>query len=304
MFTVVGAGFGVYGYLPALIETFGEAVILPRDYEAVVMARPELERYRARIHWAADIAAALAGATGAVIAVRPASQPEVLARCCAAANIERVVLEKPVAVDPARAAQVLQALERSGKRYRIGYTVLHTPWGRDLDWPRQGSDTVHIEWTFMAHHFARDLPTWKRAHSQGGGALRFYGIHLLALLARAGYREAAESTLDGAQRDEPSQWRARFVAAGLPECRVLIDSRAATTGFTISRQGGPLLALRDPFDAPAGAADADGDRRIPVLASLLESFATPDDACYGLYERTNALWTAVESATTMARAVR
>ena len=303
MFTVVGAGFGVYGYLPALIECYGDAVILPEEYRAVVIARPELERYRAHIRWAADIASALERASAVVVAVRPASQPGVVVRCCEMPNITRLVLEKPLAVSPQLAGGVLATLARCGKRYRIGYTLLNTSWSRDLDWPQDASEGRHvrIDWSFMAHHFTHSLPTWKRAHSQGGGVLRFYGIHVVALLARQGYRDVAEASLAGAEPDQPSEWRARFSGPGLPDCSVSVDSRAGESTFAISAEAGRrrMVELRDPFDDPRGGARG-GDRRIPVLVDFLETFRESDGAYLDLYERTNALWGAVEDAATTA----
>jgi predicted dehydrogenase len=296
VFTVVGAGFGIYGYLPALIESFGEPVILPRDYERVVMARPELEGYRAQIRWVADIDTALRQAKGAVIAVRPAGQPEVAMRCCAIPGIERLVLEKPLAPDPAQASALLRELASSGKRYRIGYSFLATPWRRELAWPAEGEGPVCIDWTFMAHHFANGVQTWKRVHSQGGGVLRFYGIQLLALLAHLGYRDVAVSNLAGVEPEEPSAWSARFSAAGLPQCHVHLDSRSQTPAFAIAHGDRALLSLRDPFDLPATIAAEGGDRRIPILGNLLSTFAVADADYHALYERTNALWKAVEDA--------
>jgi len=66
MFTVFGSGFGLYGYLPALIDTFGEPVALPESYRATVQARPELARCLPSIRWAADRDAALALANRAL----------------------------------------------------------------------------------------------------------------------------------------------------------------------------------------------------------------------------------------------
>ena len=292
MFTVVGAGFGIYGYLPALVECFGEDVILPREYEGVVAARPELARYRARIRWASDIAAALAQASGAVIAVRPASQPDVVARCCRLPNLERLVLEKPVAADPAGAAGVLRALAQGGKRYRIGYTFLDTAWCRELAWPEE---EVRIDWAFMAHHFAHGKETWKRVHSLGGGPLRFYGIHLLALLAQEGYEDVDECVLDGEAPDQPSAWRARFSGPGLPDCRVRVDTRSHATAFSIAGGDRARVELGDPFALAPNTPD-DGDRRVPVLASLLRRFDDPDPPYYETYLRTHRLWQATEDA--------
>lgn len=290
MFTVVGAGFGTYAYFPALVEAFREPVILPRAYEAVVDARAELAPYRDWIRWASDVEAALDEATDAVIAVRPASQPELVSRCCARAGLGRIVIEKPVAPSPGEARQVLAELRRHGKRFRVGYTLLHTAWGRGLEWPRSASVTV--DWRFMAHHFAHGLRNWKREHESGGGALRFFGVHLVALLARAGYDHAMDSTLGGQAPGEPERWEASFSGPGLPDCRVRLDSRAAEPGFAIAGDA-PVIAMRDPFDPPVAGATLD-DRRVPVLADLLASFGAGDAAFVDLYERTNALWAEVE----------
>lgn len=298
MFTVVGAGFGIYGYLPALVERFGDPVLLPTEYQPVVMARPELEPYRGHIRWVADIEAALAQASGAVIAVRPASQPEVVARCCDAPHITRIVLEKPVAVNPQRAGAVLDRLARSGKRHRIGYTLLDTEWSRTLEWPGEG---LRIEWSFMAHHFAHEVRTWKRSQSTGGGVLLFFGVHLLALLSRHGYTEALESRLHGADPDEPREWHARFAGRGLPECAVHVNSHSDAAAFRILAGSAPLVDLADPFAVRGNAADSPaGDRRIPILAHLLGTFEQDDREFVALYRRTNALWQAVEEASRVA----
>src|ERR1700682_547845 len=132
MFTIVGSGFGLYGYLPALIETFGEPVVLPQAYREKISARPELRGYLDDIRWAADMQAALGTATGAVVATPPRRQQEVVTLCQGLPALSMLVLEKPVAVTPAAANEMLHALRRAGKRFRIGYTLLHTDWGERL----------------------------------------------------------------------------------------------------------------------------------------------------------------------------
>src|SRR5687768_8509582 len=97
MYAIVGSGFGLYGYLPALVEGLGETVALPRAAEARARARPELGRALEGVHWVDDLDAALALATGVVIATPPGSQLEVAGRCAGLANIRTMVLEKPIA---------------------------------------------------------------------------------------------------------------------------------------------------------------------------------------------------------------
>lgn len=293
MFTVVGSGFGLYGYVPAILHAFGEPVILPLAYRPKMEGREDLRGYVERIEWAADAHAALAEATGVVLATIPAEQPALVARCCAAARIERIVVEKPVAITPAQADDVLARLAASGKRYRIGYTLLHAAWTDRLPWPHERA--VSIEWTFMAHHFARDLANWKRDASQGGGVIRFFGVHLLALLARRGYDEVARSVVAGDRSGEPDRWEAEFRGPGLAPARVRMDSRSAVERFSIAFDGAPAaVALREPFQLESPAPP--DDRRVPVLERLLATFDRDDALFVELYAATNRLWRRVEEA--------
>ena len=70
VFTILGSGFGMYGYLPALIEC-GMKVALPERYRSVIGGRTELVQYMPEVIWCAGTEEALALANGAVVAVRP-----------------------------------------------------------------------------------------------------------------------------------------------------------------------------------------------------------------------------------------
>jgi predicted dehydrogenase len=300
MYTIVGSGFGLYGYLPALVERMGATVVLPRAYEAKVRARPELAGTLGGIRWADDAEAALSQATGVVIATPPQRQVEVVSRCIALPRIERLVLEKPLAATPALASAMLAGLDGANKRYRVGYTLLHASWHRELAWPPAPAPgaSVSITWTFMAHHFAHRLSNWKRVHDEGGGVLRFFGVHLVALLALRGYDGVRSSMLEGEDAREPERWQAVFSATGLPDCRVRVDSRCDTQRFEISdRTTGTeraLLALQDPFEQER--AEGGADRRVGVLERMLQTFEGEDRPFHELYARVNTLWRKVEDA--------
>lgn len=303
MFTIVGSGFGLYGYLPALVETFDEAVILPEAYREKIAARPELRQYLDAVRWTPDADAALESATGVVVATPPRRQQEVVTRCLDLPAIQTLVLEKPVAVDPRMASRMLGDLKASGRRFRIGYTFLHTEWSSRLAWPHGGEadGEVAITWTFMAHHFAKRLETWKRSHPDGGGVLRFFGIQLLALLAHRGYRSVDRSTLTGDNAAEPEQWRALFSGPGIPDCRVVVDSRCGENRFNIAQGSasaatGSAVDLRDPFELEEAVASPPADRRIAVLKRVLGTFRSDDEAYCAFAEEVNRLWQRVETA--------
>lgn len=293
MFAIVGSGFGLYGYLPAVADTFPGPVLLPEGYRAKVDARRELDAYRDRIQWARDADAALRESSAVVIATPPRRQVEVAGRCLALPGIRSIVLEKPLAPDASEAAALLEALRRSGRRYRLAYTFLHTSWAGRLAWPAAPAPEVTITWTFMAHHFAHELRNWKRLHAEGGGPLRFFGIHLLGLLAHLGYREVRRSSLEGPAPGEFERWDALFSGPGLPECRVQVDTRCAKSMFRIAA-GEPLVDLSDPYAAEPAPGEV--DRRVAVLKRFLATLHQPDASLGELYGEVVALWRAAEAA--------
>ncbi len=298
VYAIVGSGFGIYGYLPAIVDGKDKIVILPKAYKSKIRARSELAHTLPHIRWVEDEITAISLASTVVIAVQPQRQSELLSRCLTLPLIERLVLEKPLAVTPELAAELISNLDIAKKRYRIAYTFLNTAWHQQLAWPKLSTPDalVSISWTFMANHFASQLTSWKSRHNDGGGVLRFYGVHLVALLAYHGYDEVRCSALEGADQGEPERWTASFTGPRLPDCDVHVDSRSATNQFLIvhhlESKEKVIIKTTDPFEQEIR--HGDGDVRIDVLKRLLASFEQ-DDISYDLfYKRANALWTKIE----------
>ena len=188
-FAILGSGFGLYGYLPALID-LGHSVVLPRRYRDIFYARRELLGFAERIEWQPDETAALSRAAGVVIALRPEDQREQVLRSLTFPGIGRLLLEKPLAPTPREAMELHRTLIQSGRVFRVGYTFCDLPWMpliRDSASVNPDAE-LSISWRFLAHHFQHALFNWKRSSSTGGGAIRFYGIQLIAMLAQSGYR--------------------------------------------------------------------------------------------------------------------
>jgi len=302
LFTIVGSGFGLYGYLPALIDELKEVVVLPERYRATILTRPELRTYLDKVKWAEDRERAFAEATGVAIATRPDLQPKTVLTCYRYPRIKRLTIEKPVASNPRLANHVLEELINSGIKFRIGYSFLYAAWHESLHVLKEtvnAHDELLISWRFTAHHFVNDINNWKRHATHGGGVIRFFGIHLVALLAECGYSAVVTSSTFGANLDEIERWRAIFSGPGLPKCVLDVDSRSTQEHFKVEirKQSGrlQLVSLSDPFDAelidshwPAR------DRRINVLTKLLRSFSDDDSNMYDLYKRINNLWETIE----------
>jgi predicted dehydrogenase len=300
MFAILGSGFGLYGYLPALVAE-GERVSLPQRYRARLMSRAELAHYDEVVQWFRDEREALAHADAAVIALRPSDQVDWIARCLAGDGVRRLLLEKPLAPSPGSAATVLADLICAGVPFRIGYTFRYTAWASSLREfvAARPSGRLTVEWRFLAHHYRHDLHNWKRFTSQGGGAVRFYGIQLIAFLAEVGYAEVVDSLVAGRDPDDAECWRAVFSGAGLPRCEVVVDARSSQNSFAIRHaaddgSGTPLFAGDDPFSSPDVGAGEGIDRRVPILAAHIRSLAHDGDRYVVLCQAINRLWQDVE----------
>jgi predicted dehydrogenase len=297
-FTILGSGFGLYGYLPAFVE-LGVKVALPLRYRSTLEKRPELTRYLPKVMWCADVDEAMARVEGVVVALRPDDQAAWIPRLAGLPNLRRLILEKPVAPDPQAAASLLARLEQAGKRYRVGYTFRLMPWAQRLRAVlAEGPDGISLNWNFMAHHYRANLANWKRFGPTGGGALRFFGIHLIALLAELGYDDVLDSIVKGASDAETECWQATFIGRDLRPFAIEVNSRAEHTLFRIvARIGGQTQVLvdqPDPFASTGAAVVPDQDPRVGVLQQLYRSFDEADDLDTQRQKNIVALWANVE----------
>ncbi len=307
MFAILGSGFGIYGYLPTLVDRCSQRIVLPERYRVRFNERHELAFFSSYVQWEVDENAALNCAEGVVLALRPINQCEWVRRCVAHSKIDFMLLEKPLAHTPEIAAEIFDCLINSQKTFRIGYTFRYTDWGQWIlnSFKKAGCPPLSIHWSFFAHHFRHDLLNWKRFNSMGGGAIRFYGIHIIALLAEAGYHNVTLSRAFGSSLDEAEKWIAIFVGPGLPECEVVVDTRSTFDEFSVEYTSNPcgglttaFSNLKDPFDSENEVCQPDGiDPRVSVLAPLCRSLWEGVTSEYDWYDATITLWHNIEKKT-------
>jgi predicted dehydrogenase len=291
---ILGSGFGLYGYLPAL-HALSCRVVLPARYRAAIKRRTELSQLANHITFVTDENEAIDLADAVVIARRPADQLDLIPSLLHRKKLRRLLLEKPLAPDPAAALRLQDQLAASGKIVRIGYLFGYTDWGRDLI-ARAGElrGEIQIRWLFRAHHYAADLSNWKRADAEGGGALRFYGIQLISLLAALGFDQVEASRLVAGRPGEAESWHATLANRKGARCLLELESNAAQTLFAVTAPAlGVAISRQDPFDAATG----NGDRRVPLLESLCREFLTTETTTVTSDRKAISLWQAIEAIT-------
>jgi predicted dehydrogenase len=309
MIAIFGSGFGIYGYLPALVDGCGQRILLPKRYRTRFCERSELARFSDDVQWEQDESAALDCADGVMLALRPLNQSEWIPQSLARSNIERLLLEKPLAHSPEVAITLFEKLLHSRKVFRIGYTFRYTEWGKQLlnslTSKREGG-LLTIRWSFMAHHFRHNLQNWKRFNAAGGGAIRFYGIHLIALLAEIGYGNVSLSQASGTSPDEVEKWAAIFEGPDLPECEVVVDTKSNVSEFKIEYVSYSntvpattvFANLSNPFEPQDKVYKFDEiDQRVPILTQLCRSLWQDGKKEYDWYNTTNSLWLTTENKT-------
>lgn len=300
---ILGSGFGLYGHLPALVHCTHEMILLPERYRTKFDGRQELQRFASRIVWRESELELISESRLLIVAQMPRRQEEIMEQVLQQKNNRYVLLEKPLARTPELAADLLRRLSQSGKVFRVMYSFLYLSWFKQvkellMHYP---GCKLEINWKFKAHHFVHGLDTWKRFHSKGGGVLRFYGIHLLAVIAGLGAFEAKASAFDVKGTDEPFAWKASFEECSGHRLQVDVDSDAPDTLFSIRlRNEDKLLMQLDERDPFFECSSHEGlDSRVNLNETIIRSWLADDDSAWfaNVYEATNVLWKQTEAQT-------
>jgi predicted dehydrogenase len=292
---ILGSGFGLYGYLPAVCHASRDTVLLLARYRPAFEARAALRPLADRVQWVRDERDLYYEADLLIVARRPQDQEQIVAHLPRETQVRRLLLEKPLATSPARAEALLQQLDACDVALTAGFTLAMSPWAASLALP---TSSIRISWHFRAHHFAADVETWKRDPRQGGGALRFYGMHLLAALTRhAGPAPlVVASTLDAVGTAEAVRWRARVTGASGTAIDLEIDTDSDATRFVVQAGNACVYDAPSPFARPVDAGTASTEREDPRVPELVALLQDPTDH-RRWSAQTVALWRAVEAAT-------
>jgi len=301
---ILGSGFGLYGYLPAIVLNDDSAAVFLLNKDRYKFEdRSELADFKDNIHWA-DEDTFYKQINTLVVCLSPEGQFLAVIRALAHANIKNLLLEKPLAVNTSKANELLSSLIKSTKNYRIGYNFQYTTWGKSLlaELNDFTPKVIRIGWNFFANHFAKDLETWKRYNKTGGGVIRFYGIHLIALFAHANSCEILSSVCLCYSDEEIYKWQTTLKVNQIHMVEIDLNSASADNKFTVEILGQSAMSimniadnLNDPFDEYLSI-PAKQDRRVNVIKPILNSFKEHDQQYWNnVYKQVNYLWEQVEN---------
>jgi len=292
-FGILGSGFGLYGYLPSVLLNGISRVIISKKSKTKFMSRGELKKFTPKILWAKDDDDILKNCDVLAIVKPPKQQVKWVKKAIQInKRIKFLFLEKPIAQNPHAALQIFNLLSKWNGNWNVAYLFRLFPWASKFLSECKKQNNIWIRWNFMAHHFSQNLYNWKRSHRHGGGPLRFYGIHLIALLADAGYITAKTSKLNEAS------WQATFTGFNLPNVSIKINSRTKRNSFVVSTSGKKVInnkLAKSPFEVKKRKTRL--DFRVPFLRKYIKSPDTKNKN-YTKTRNTLLLWKNIEKMTT------
>jgi len=270
-----GNGFALDVYLPALIKLGIKKILIDKNQIFNKNKTNILNKYKDYIEYFKDKNYRDKLIDYTILAVSPSKQYNLLLDHNFFEHTKTLILEKPLASSPIKALEILKKLEQRNSKYIINYSFRYTLWFRNISeyikiLPK--NIELFFIWKFMARHFIHERKTWKRLHSEGGGAIRFYGIHLIAILSDIGYLEVQKAINYSEKSSYLSSFSCSFKSTQkLPKCKILINSKSMVNEFSCyyikDNKKISLLSLQEPF--PKDFGDLLEDPRVEITNRLI-----------------------------------
>lgn len=265
---VLGAGFGLYGYLPAAIENGWEVHTLKR-YMSAIAERTELSPFLKDISFSSNETSLLKEVDCLVNARHPESQSDLID---STQNFSgHLFLEKPLGATIGLHEQILEHLVHRNSHFSLGYLFAFTVWYNEVVtwWMSSDIVCVRINW-----HIQRPESAWKQNSSVGGGIANYYAVHFIPLFldlslsiddAHIQYDSFGGLTIKGTLANKTLELRVSFETISFFDLEI--------------SNGENVVYSRNTFASPFGELPAPGkrDSRINAISKyLLANFETLD----------------------------
>jgi hypothetical protein len=175
---IIGSGFGLYGYLPVVIK-FSKKVYLNHKYIKKVISRKDLKKYSKKISWYKDFKFIPDKINYVVIAQKPKNQYSTIKDLSKYFKPKHFFLEKPISNNPTNSLNLVSFLKKNNVNFSTGFLFKYLDWYKFTNQNLTQNQQFKINWKIKINN-KNNL--WKYNHTEGGGLIRFYAIHLIRLL--------------------------------------------------------------------------------------------------------------------------
>ena len=176
---IIGSGFGLYGYLPGIFHV-SKKIYLNQRYKKFFSTRSELEKYSKKIIWYLDQHKIIDNIDYIVVAKRPQEQSKIIKKILEKKNnLKHIFLEKPIDINPKKSISFLNYLKKKKINYSFGFIFKYLRWYKSMKIKLTKNQNFEIIWQIDKKQKNNDH--WKYSLTQGGGLVKFYGIHFIEL---------------------------------------------------------------------------------------------------------------------------
>ena len=259
--SILGGGFGIYGYLPAACSLGWEVATLSR-YKETIQARPELSNFCQSIQFVESEVELLGLESALVFARTPLLQFKfIIDNHLSRTNLSHLFLEKPLTHSMTDSQSALDLLKDSQKSFSIAYLFQYTEWFEDLEntCASQGNKII-INWRIPFTN-----SDWKNSQIDGGGLYSFFLVHFVPVLTRLGF-----PITDLEIRCKDGKYTLRSEGGNYIEINAQIVSENFCFEILVNKELEPAFQAQTPFGLKPGKSTPD-PRISPIKRYLISS---------------------------------
>jgi hypothetical protein len=171
---ILGGGFGLYGYMPAALQSNYTTLVLSK-YKEIIAVHPILKIYLHQLKFIDSELDLLDASDLLVFARTPKMQFDLIRNLSDPSKV--YFFEKPLTQDISTHKIALNHLEKLKFKYSVNYAFMRTDWFKEL--ARLSSIKplkILINW-----EISKPQSKWKTELNSGGGLFHYYGIHFASI---------------------------------------------------------------------------------------------------------------------------
>ena len=282
-FLIIGSGFGIYGYLPAIYKN-SKKIFLNVKYKKKIEKRIELIRYINRVIWYFDIKDINKKIDYVIIAQNPEKQFLITKKILRFLKPKHLFLEKPISHTPNKSLNFVKFLEKKKIKFSVGYLFTYLNWYKYIRENLSHNQKFEITWRIK---FNKKNNLWKSNHKDGGGLLRFYSIHFFKLFYDLNLTKILKVSVN--------RNFCKFILKDQKENIFCLNVRYALTNqFNIRHNKDYLLKSSNPF---MRSIKTNNDPRINIIQKYIEDVFENFKINYGHEKEFIKFWKKIEMKT-------
>jgi len=165
MIGILGSGFGLYGYLPAIYKYYNNpsVVVLEKSLD-VLRSRSDLKKFIPILNTVSNKEELIKKSDFIIIAYPPIGVESLFENIDLFSNIKKLLIEKPICTTSIKSIGLIKKLNDLNILVGSGFNFFYTEW-YDLLFS-SNIEKVNINWKFKTQN------NWKNHSENGGGVLR------------------------------------------------------------------------------------------------------------------------------------